>query len=480
MDMMNALLLLLAAGADEFHVSPTGNDALDGRSPLAAWRSVAKVNATSFRPGDRVLFARGGEWHESLRASSSGASGTPVVYDAYGKGPKPRFWGSDVLSARDFKPAGDGRYTLPVPVRVGAVLVDHVFLPRAAWTWAEGILSVVSHDRDPRRGGLWTACVRVDLVHSNGKNHLVFRNLVADESADERDGYGFRVMGSDDVLLEDCEAYRAGRHHFGTINSSNFTGRRLIAATAMPDCPGGCTFFVSFSDASRKNDAHRWIDCAAERLENPGHGNYQVFYNHGEGLGPILLENLVSRGGQFTAASSDACRLTIRGGRLEDNSLVIYGSQARVEGLTITGNGAIDLFCSDTVLENVFADLSPKGGGPTGYGAGLVLRDAAARNLLRFSTIRMTSGAGIVLAGRGAALRLEASAVVSGEPVRGEGFQDGAANLLSGDLKLGATGAPAKDSPLVGAAQGVAAPATDAAGRPRPKGRAASGAFEPR
>jgi hypothetical protein len=123
----------------------------------------------------------------------------------------------------------------------------------------------------------------------------VFRDLIADESADARDGYGFRVMGSDNVRLEDCEAYRAGRHHFGTINSSNFVGLRLKCAVAMPNCPGGATFYVSFSDPSRKNDSHQWIDCSAERFENPGQRNYQIFYDHARGQGCRRKLNVTRR-----------------------------------------------------------------------------------------------------------------------------------------------------------------------------------------
>jgi len=69
---MNMLLLLLLA--DLYYVNPKGDDANDGKSEAKAWRSVAKVNATTFAPGDQILFARGGEWRDSLKASSSGSA----------------------------------------------------------------------------------------------------------------------------------------------------------------------------------------------------------------------------------------------------------------------------------------------------------------------------------------------------------------------------------------------------------------------
>jgi hypothetical protein len=472
------MILLLALLADLYHVSPSGNDANDGRSPERAWRTVARVNAATFQPGDQILFARGGEWRESLRASSSGAPGKPIVYAAFGSGPKPKFWGSDLLPVGEFRPAG-GRFALAFPASVAAVLVDHEFLLPTSWAWEKGTLTV---DRDPREGKhAWTACVRVDCVHSNGRNHLVFRDLVAEESADARDGYGFRVMGSEGIRLESCEAYRAGRHHFGVINSTNVVGEKLHCALAMPHCPGGSTFYVSFSDASRKGDTHQWIDCSAERFENPGQGTYQVFYDHGEGLGPILLRNLTSRGGKLSVGSSVTAPITIEGGLLEDNSLEIFGDHCHVNGLTIRGNGAVDQFGSDSLFENMILDLKPRNGGPTGYGAGMVLREKASRNTIRFSTVRVEGDQAIQLLGKNPETQAYGNILLSRKETVSGDFALAAWNFTSGDPRLGDDFVPKAGSPVIGQAKvdGDRRPATDHSGKKRPA-VPSMGALEPR
>src|SRR5579871_3504189 len=262
-----------SADAATYYVSPQGKDSNPGTTPDQAWKTVAKVNASRFAPGDQILFARGGEWRESLHASSSGKPGSPILYAAYGEGAKPRFWGSDLIANAEFAPFNGNTYQRPASKRIASVLVDHEFLLATdlagvlskpnTWHWDGKTLFVHLGGRDPRTDKrLYTACVRVDCIHSNGKNHLVFRDLIGDESADPRDGYAFRVMGSDDVRLDNCEAYRAGRHHFGTINSTRFVGKGLFCAHAMPNIPGGATFYVSFSDASRSGDTHQWLDCA--------------------------------------------------------------------------------------------------------------------------------------------------------------------------------------------------------------------------
>jgi hypothetical protein len=502
---VNALAAVLFLLGDTYYLSPEGNDAQDGRTPARAWKTVSKVNSAPLRPGDQVLFARGGEWREGLRPSASGTPGKPILFAAFGEGAKPKFWGSDLLRNSDLKPAPEGAYRCAAPSRVASVLANHEFLPPGSWSWENGMLRIRALPKDPRLDGrVYTVCVRVDPVHSNGKDHLVFRNLVADESADERDGYGFRVMGSDDVRLENCEAYRAGRHHFGAINSSNFVGKGLRAAYAMPACPGGATFYVSFSDASRKGDRHQWSDCSAEHLGDGKGGAYQAFYDHGEGLGPILIENLISRGGKLSIGSSKEAPITIRGGLVEESSLEVFGDHAHVDGLMIRGNGAVDVFGSDSLFENLIVALAPRNGGPTGYGAGILLREGAKGNTIRFSTVLVDGETAVRLLARGSETRLVGNVLRSKLPDV-EGAVDAKDLALSdwnffagadlgawkakgfdphglfGDPKLGGDFCPEPGSPLLGAAKvGLDfRPERDQAGRKRPAA-CSIGAREPR
>ena len=83
--------LVDAAPATTFYFdSEAGNDANDGLSPATAWQTLDKANAVPAKPGDRVLFKRGGVWRGTL-TPKSGAEGRPVLYASYGKGPKPAF-----------------------------------------------------------------------------------------------------------------------------------------------------------------------------------------------------------------------------------------------------------------------------------------------------------------------------------------------------------------------------------------------------
>lgn len=81
------LLLLyvsLSAYATNYYISPSGSDAGSGHSATTAWRTLTKVNAVTFHPGDRILFQAGGIWNGQLAPLGSGAEGRPIVIDKYG------------------------------------------------------------------------------------------------------------------------------------------------------------------------------------------------------------------------------------------------------------------------------------------------------------------------------------------------------------------------------------------------------------
>ena len=70
-----------------------GNDSNGGLSSSTAWRTIAKVNASSFNPGDQILFKRGEVWREQL-VPHSGGDGNPVTYSSHGTGNLPLLLGS--------------------------------------------------------------------------------------------------------------------------------------------------------------------------------------------------------------------------------------------------------------------------------------------------------------------------------------------------------------------------------------------------
>ena len=82
---LSFVFLALAAAASwsaEYYVSPSGDNANDGRSPSSPWRTIAKANST-VKPGD-VVYLRGGKYKsDPIRPARSGTSSAPIRYVAY-------------------------------------------------------------------------------------------------------------------------------------------------------------------------------------------------------------------------------------------------------------------------------------------------------------------------------------------------------------------------------------------------------------
>jgi hypothetical protein len=77
-------------GDTQYYVDQTaGDNANSGTSPEHPWRTLNKVNATTFAPGDRILFKSGETWTGQLWPKGSGNENRPIVIDKYGGEAKP-------------------------------------------------------------------------------------------------------------------------------------------------------------------------------------------------------------------------------------------------------------------------------------------------------------------------------------------------------------------------------------------------------
>ena len=79
---MDALVDL--KGQDYYIDSDGGNDSNAGTSPEEAWSTLDKVNSTTFKPGDRLLFENGDVWTGQLSPKGSGEKGNPIIIASYG------------------------------------------------------------------------------------------------------------------------------------------------------------------------------------------------------------------------------------------------------------------------------------------------------------------------------------------------------------------------------------------------------------
>lgn len=77
-----------SGGGYTFYVSPDGDDGHDGLSPARAWRTLARADDATFRPGDRLRLKAGARFRGELTLGEkdAGSADAPVTIDSYGRG----------------------------------------------------------------------------------------------------------------------------------------------------------------------------------------------------------------------------------------------------------------------------------------------------------------------------------------------------------------------------------------------------------
>jgi Carbohydrate binding module (family 35) len=87
------------AACASYYISTSGSDSNDGCSTGTAWKSLAKVNTTTFAAGAIIRFQTGGSWTGQLHPLGSGTSSASIVIRSYGSAARPIIAGGGATAA---------------------------------------------------------------------------------------------------------------------------------------------------------------------------------------------------------------------------------------------------------------------------------------------------------------------------------------------------------------------------------------------
>lgn len=88
------LVFSLPAFGTNYYVKTAGNNSNTGQSDAQAWATIAKINSSTFNPGDSIFFNCGDTWRETLEVPSDGSAEVNLYFGKYGTGANPRILGS--------------------------------------------------------------------------------------------------------------------------------------------------------------------------------------------------------------------------------------------------------------------------------------------------------------------------------------------------------------------------------------------------
>lgn len=148
---MPAFCGILPALGNTYYFSAVHGD--DGRTMAQAqqistpWRTLSKLGQLfpQLRPGDSVLFERGGAYYGSITVTQSGTAASPIVFAAYGQGYEPIIGGFSRLTG--WKAAKSGIWQAACQgcgVRVNMVTVGNRVQPMGRYP-NDGYLTIQQH-----------------------------------------------------------------------------------------------------------------------------------------------------------------------------------------------------------------------------------------------------------------------------------------------------------------------------------------------
>jgi hypothetical protein len=189
---LSIIFISTSAFATTYYVDATnGLDNNAGTSENSAWKTIAKINASKFNPGDQILFKSGETWRGTvLTVPSSGASGNPITFSNYGSGAQPIISGSVLLSSGWTVHSGN-IYQVVLTTQPNIVYFNGIRGSQVAsaaaitsqyqWCWASNVLYAWSPSGAP------SACYATPgveagsigrILQTNNQSYVTFSNLI--------------------------------------------------------------------------------------------------------------------------------------------------------------------------------------------------------------------------------------------------------------------------------------------------------------
>jgi hypothetical protein len=290
-------VLSASAPAETYFVDvDKGNDENSGTSQATAWRSLDRVNAAHFFPGDEILFKRGMQWRGTLIVSASGSEHAPITFSAYGSGKNPVIVRSVKFSGwRPF--SHDGKAAEKTRIWVGSIQ-----MLRTSWGMVHNGKSAPIH-RPKSRLDMAIDSMKDGHFYSHRNNGMFYyRNDSGPPGPVEIGAYeeAVRIENKNHIIIDGIDAFGPG----GKQKGSSGTWRGLnYKSVAISDHASHIA--IRNMSISYANSIGIWTDPTTSNIM---YENLVAHHNGGTGI------YMNSNGGRISN-----CR-SFDNGRLEDGA----------------------------------------------------------------------------------------------------------------------------------------------------------------
>jgi parallel beta-helix repeat protein len=220
-----------ATWATTYHVDATnGDDSNPGTSEATAWKTISKVNSSSFNPGDSILFKRDEVWREQLIVPSSATSGQPITFGAYGTGDNPVISAADLVTNWTQHSGDIYKASLSTEchrVFYGATELmendgNYASLGNNEWDWDRDYL-YINIGQNPTGETIEATQRDYCLGTSSAKDYITIQNLYLKYNNDNAKGVIHSHWGSDYWSIDNCILEYGYGYGFRTIGGDGIT-----------------------------------------------------------------------------------------------------------------------------------------------------------------------------------------------------------------------------------------------------------------
>ncbi len=334
-----------------FYVDATsGNDSNSGLSSTVPWRTLNKVNTSTFTAGAQILFKGGELWRELLIPPSSGSAGNPIIFGKYSGGADPVFCGADVTALTWTDTGGNVwravRATDPGTMRInGTVGTEKTLLASLAapndWFWDSGASRVYLYSTSDPGGKTVEMSARGECI-AMVTSYVVIDSITTEMADGTLGNILLTTAGANNITIRNSESrYTTGA---GILVYTDAGASQLVYNCDLHDCEWGIIGYIHTASGAgtevvvKRNECYNnrtsGILCRANRW--------------------IIDSNHVYSNGNTIDASIG---LHIYAGSAVEgtgvNNTIINNTVHNNTGGTFDGGGiALDQFCDNNTISN--------------------------------------------------------------------------------------------------------------------------------
>jgi len=235
------MLITSIAYCTNYYVSASGSDLNDGLSESSSWKTISKVNSSTFNAGDRILLKAGDIFTGMLNIPSSGSVGNNITISSYGSGIKPeiRMYGEipEWTTSSNWTLYSTGIYRMALVAQPNRLWINGDEKKKSMilaidnthdWIWQSNYLYVKAFSNPAT---FFNSIITANIDANYGTPLLMENksNIALENIKLSGGGYSLYLKNCNNITIDGCDVgYRTNSYGIGVRATTGFTSDNVI------------------------------------------------------------------------------------------------------------------------------------------------------------------------------------------------------------------------------------------------------------